>query len=182
MSDKLLEAEGGHDCSQQPRGTNNADHTGGVSPKSLEVTRLVRMEVIAIVLVVTLPFGFWRAYTRKLSLRWFLSPSICRCPSSFWPGSNRISRTPYPFHLPGFCHRPEFLVADWDLVDQTPPHHTPPAGKPAFRSGLVKLAFGVSPSCTFFAASTSPRRGSRQHCRDTPPRRRWPGSRHRRRS
>jgi hypothetical protein len=34
---------------------------------------LVRIEVLAIVLLVTLPFGFYRAYTRKLSLRWFLA-------------------------------------------------------------------------------------------------------------
>ena len=29
--------------------------------------------VLVIVLLVTLPFGFYRAYTRKLSLRWFLA-------------------------------------------------------------------------------------------------------------
>ena len=29
--------------------------------------------VLVIVLFVTLPFGFYRAYTRKLSLRWFLA-------------------------------------------------------------------------------------------------------------
>ncbi len=29
--------------------------------------------VLAIVALVTLPFGFYRAYTRKLSLRWFLA-------------------------------------------------------------------------------------------------------------
>ena len=29
--------------------------------------------VLAIVVLVTLPFGFYRAYTRKLSLRWFLA-------------------------------------------------------------------------------------------------------------
>jgi len=29
--------------------------------------------VLAVVLLVTLPFGFYRAYTRKLSLRWFLA-------------------------------------------------------------------------------------------------------------
>jgi hypothetical protein len=29
--------------------------------------------VIATVVLVTLPFGFYRAYTRKLSLRWFLA-------------------------------------------------------------------------------------------------------------
>jgi len=34
---------------------------------------LVRIEVLAFVLLVTLPFGFYRAYTRKLSLRWFLA-------------------------------------------------------------------------------------------------------------
>jgi hypothetical protein len=40
----------------------------------LEVTRLVRIIVVlAAVLLVTLPFGFYRAYTRKLSLRWFLA-------------------------------------------------------------------------------------------------------------
>jgi hypothetical protein len=30
-------------------------------------------EVLVIVFVVTLPFGFWRAYTRKFSVRWFLA-------------------------------------------------------------------------------------------------------------
>jgi hypothetical protein len=35
------------------------------------VTRIV--EVLAIVFVVTLPFGFYRAHTRKLSWRWFLA-------------------------------------------------------------------------------------------------------------
>jgi hypothetical protein len=34
---------------------------------------LVRFEVLAVVILVTLPFGFYRAYTRKLSLRWFLA-------------------------------------------------------------------------------------------------------------
>ena len=29
--------------------------------------------VLAAVIVVTLPFGFYRAYTRKMSLRWFLA-------------------------------------------------------------------------------------------------------------
>ena len=29
--------------------------------------------VLAAVVLVTLPFGFYRAYTRKLSLRWFLA-------------------------------------------------------------------------------------------------------------
>jgi len=29
--------------------------------------------VLLIVMFVTLPFGFYRAYTRKLSLRWFLA-------------------------------------------------------------------------------------------------------------
>jgi hypothetical protein len=39
-----------------------------------EVTRLVRIAVVlAIVFLVTLPFGFYRTYTRKLSLRWFLA-------------------------------------------------------------------------------------------------------------
>jgi hypothetical protein len=39
----------------------------------LEVARLVCFEVLAFVLLVTLPFGFYRACTRKLSLRWFLA-------------------------------------------------------------------------------------------------------------
>lgn len=30
-------------------------------------------EVLAIVLVVTLPFGFYRAHTRKFTARWFLA-------------------------------------------------------------------------------------------------------------
>jgi hypothetical protein len=34
---------------------------------------LVRFEVLAAVFLITLPFGFYRAYTRKLSLRWFLA-------------------------------------------------------------------------------------------------------------
>ncbi len=35
---------------------------------------MVRIAVVlAIVVVVTLPFGFYRAYTRRLSLRWFLA-------------------------------------------------------------------------------------------------------------
>ena len=29
--------------------------------------------VLAVVVLVTLPFGFYRAYTRKFSLRWFLA-------------------------------------------------------------------------------------------------------------
>jgi hypothetical protein len=32
-----------------------------------------RLEVLAFVLLVTLPFGFYRAYTRKFSARWFLA-------------------------------------------------------------------------------------------------------------
>lgn len=31
------------------------------------------IEVFVAVVLVTLPFGFYRAYTRKLSLRWFLA-------------------------------------------------------------------------------------------------------------
>ncbi len=35
---------------------------------------MVRVSVVlAIVVLVTVPFGFYRAYTRKLSLRWFLA-------------------------------------------------------------------------------------------------------------
>jgi hypothetical protein len=30
-------------------------------------------EVMAVVVLVTFPFGFYRAYTRKLSVRWFLA-------------------------------------------------------------------------------------------------------------
>ena len=51
----------------------NAGQSGGEGPRPLEVMRLVRIEVLAFVLLVTLPFGFYRAYTRKLSLRWFLA-------------------------------------------------------------------------------------------------------------
>ena len=32
-----------------------------------------RLEVLAFALLVTLPFGFYRAYTRKFSARWFLA-------------------------------------------------------------------------------------------------------------
>jgi hypothetical protein len=32
-----------------------------------------RLEVLAFVLLVTLPFGFYRAYTRRFSARWFLA-------------------------------------------------------------------------------------------------------------
>jgi hypothetical protein len=40
----------------------------------VEVAPLVRVIVVlAIVVLVTVPFGFYRAYTRKLSLRWFLA-------------------------------------------------------------------------------------------------------------
>jgi hypothetical protein len=40
----------------------------------MEVTRSMRtFAVLATVALVTLPFGFYRAYTRKLSLRWFLA-------------------------------------------------------------------------------------------------------------
>jgi hypothetical protein len=40
----------------------------------VEVAPLVRVSVVlAIVVLVTVPFGFYRAYTRKLSLRWFLA-------------------------------------------------------------------------------------------------------------
>jgi hypothetical protein len=40
----------------------------------LEVTRLVRVIVVlATVVVITFPFGFYRAYTRKMSWRWFLA-------------------------------------------------------------------------------------------------------------
>ena len=35
---------------------------------------MVRIAVVLVtVVLVTLPFGFYRAYTRKLSLRWFLA-------------------------------------------------------------------------------------------------------------
>jgi hypothetical protein len=34
---------------------------------------LTLVEVLAFVFVLTLPFGFYRAHTRKLSLRWFLA-------------------------------------------------------------------------------------------------------------
>ena len=35
---------------------------------------MVRIAVVlAIVVLLTLPFGFYRAYTRRLSLRWFLA-------------------------------------------------------------------------------------------------------------
>lgn len=35
---------------------------------------VVRVSVVlAVVILVTLPFGFYRAYTRKLSLRWFVA-------------------------------------------------------------------------------------------------------------
>ncbi|MFH0915721.1 MAG: hypothetical protein V1912_04650 [bacterium] len=33
----------------------------------------MRIEILAAVILMTLPFGFYRAYTRKLSLRWFLA-------------------------------------------------------------------------------------------------------------
>jgi hypothetical protein len=40
----------------------------------LEVARLVRIiAVLAAVVIITLPFGFYRAYTRRMSLRWFLA-------------------------------------------------------------------------------------------------------------
>lgn len=40
----------------------------------MEVKRLVRIIVVlAAVIVVTLPFGFYRAHTDKFSLRWFLA-------------------------------------------------------------------------------------------------------------
>ncbi len=32
-----------------------------------------RVEVLVVVFFVTLPFGFYRAYTRKFSARWFLA-------------------------------------------------------------------------------------------------------------
>jgi hypothetical protein len=35
--------------------------------------QLVFVEVFLVVVLLTLPFGFYRAYTRKLSLRWFLA-------------------------------------------------------------------------------------------------------------
>ena len=53
--------------------TMNAGHSGRVSQELLEVMRLVRVAVLAAVVLVTLPFGFYRAYTRKLSLRWLLA-------------------------------------------------------------------------------------------------------------
>ena len=31
------------------------------------------LAVFMVILVIALPFGFWRAYTRKFSIRWFLS-------------------------------------------------------------------------------------------------------------
>jgi hypothetical protein len=34
---------------------------------------LVIAEVLVFVILVTLPFGFYRAYTKKMSLRWFLA-------------------------------------------------------------------------------------------------------------
>jgi hypothetical protein len=40
----------------------------------LEVARLLRIiAVLAAVVIITLPFGFYRAYTRRMSLRWFLA-------------------------------------------------------------------------------------------------------------
>ena len=44
----------------------------GTCPLSAPDFRAGCRWIRALVLLVTLPFGFYRAYTRKLSLRWFL--------------------------------------------------------------------------------------------------------------
>ena len=45
--------------------------TKSVTAEAVQLVRIIL--VVAAVFVVTLPFGFYRAYTRKLSLRWFLA-------------------------------------------------------------------------------------------------------------
>ncbi len=43
-------------------------------PATAEVASLVRIiMVLATVVLVTFPFGFYRAFTRRMSLRWFLA-------------------------------------------------------------------------------------------------------------
>lgn len=37
---------------------------------------MIRCEVLAAVLLITLPFGFYRSYTRRFSLRWFLAVHV----------------------------------------------------------------------------------------------------------
>jgi hypothetical protein len=34
---------------------------------------MTRVAVFGIIILLTLPFGFWRAYTRRFSVRWFLA-------------------------------------------------------------------------------------------------------------
>jgi hypothetical protein len=34
---------------------------------------VMHVAAFIIIMLVTLPFGFWRAYTRRFSLRWFLA-------------------------------------------------------------------------------------------------------------
>jgi small-conductance mechanosensitive channel len=50
---------------------SNSCRVGQRRRERAEVVRIVT--VLAAVVLVTLPFGFYRAYTRKLSLRWFLA-------------------------------------------------------------------------------------------------------------
>ena len=49
-------------------------HNPDLLETELETELLTRIIVVlVVVLAVTFPFGFWRAYTRKMSLRWFLA-------------------------------------------------------------------------------------------------------------
>ena len=55
--------------------------------------------VLVIVLVVTLPFGFYRAYTRKLSVRWFAAIHV---PVVFVFLARFLAHVPY-YYIPATC-------------------------------------------------------------------------------
>jgi hypothetical protein len=55
--------------------------------------------VLVIVLLVTLPFGFYRAYTRKLSVRWFAAIHV---PVVFVFLARFVAHLPY-YYIPATC-------------------------------------------------------------------------------
>ena len=74
--------------------------------------------VLAIVVLVTLPFGFYRAYTRKLSLRWFLAihvPVVLVFLARF---EAHLSYVFIPLTVLAFAARPDSRWQSRPLVDQ----------------------------------------------------------------
>ena len=66
----------------------------------MEVPQLVRIvAVLVAVVLVTLPFGFYRAYTRKMSARWFLAIHV---PVVFVVVARVSAHLPYTF-IPFTC-------------------------------------------------------------------------------